>query len=183
MFGHKKEIAQLWQRINLLGRESKRILSRYNNLVRGIDEVSKNISSEKLYTIPLEIDSDDFTRFYFIELVEMKGVLLYLKELDYTTYCLNNSQKVCHLNAEIKMTKDNVLQIELVQLDTFEETRCGHASRLIKQLFRYAKDNSIQYIWGELDPYTPIGIDSLKEFYKSNGFCVSNRTFYIQLSN
>jgi GNAT superfamily N-acetyltransferase len=70
--------------------------------------------------------------------------------------------------------------IELLSIDTEDnDMRKGLASFMLKWMKSYCKSNGYKKLYGALHLTTPIGMESLRKFYGSNGFDIKECTFEV----
>lgn len=77
-----------------------------------------------------------------------------------------NPDKAAWADAEITGHELSVVNLDACPF------RCGHASRLLRQIENYARANEIEIISGDIYERTPIGIGNLIRFYEKNGYTV-----------
>ena len=174
IFNHKKNyIEYLNERNSNLRKEIRDIKSSYreNNKVKdnlfeiiSKDEIIFNIYEycDNLYAVSYKLEDNFYCD----------------KEYSLVTYKITstNNTEICKANVEFKNSI-----MELVVLDTEIETRCGHASKMIKDIINIAKIHNAKSIFGKLYINTPIGTENLIRFYEKNGFTINKEKFNMKL--
>lgn len=94
--------------------------------------------------------------------------------IDFGLYNISQQQSNLISVAGIEM---NNLKIEIISIDTFQEQRHGHASKLLREIEKFANSYNCQTVYGEIWLDSPIGFDSLNNFYIKNGYKTGSKYF------
>lgn len=97
-------------------------------------------------------------------------------EIDLYTYKLTDIRlyPIAQLKAEIYFV-GNLKKARISVLDTMQELRSGHGSKIIQRFLYTAKNEGVDIVWGKLLENTYIGLENLKAFYLKNGFIINEK--------
>lgn len=174
MWSKKKEIAFLTERLKntseycaAIGRKCDLYQNKYNNLFNLVfdENVHQIISVCTINEDEYVIYTTRFVHRYISNLFSKNDsyfeMNFIMKRLDSRYF-----QEAAFAEIEIKGSS-----LEIVNIDA-REFRLGYGGKLFDYIEKYATENELKKIYGDIYIHTPIGLDNLIRFYEKHGCMV-----------
>ncbi len=177
-----EENHKLWS----INEELKAELKGYKRLFSNLDNVM--IDTDKLYIVNENSDRS-WPNIFFIDVKTENIHYAFPGRISFSTYNLSNiwkagpGKRIANLEANLHYDDDmgkGTIYISTLDVDRMER-RKGHASKLLQLLIAFAKKEDVSKIYGTLYNNTDIGKETLKTFYRSNGFKVGVNGFELNI--